>query len=97
LHYRAAAWKHAIDALEQSMDLRSGADARDWLFLAMARWQLGDRNQARNWCDKAVAPIEKNKPKDDDLFRFRAEATALLGLRDERNPGRNEWTTKPSR
>ena len=44
----------------------------------MAHWQLGDKNQARKWYDQAVAWMDKNQPKDDELRRFRAEAEELL-------------------
>jgi tetratricopeptide (TPR) repeat protein len=78
VRYRAAAWKPATEALDRSMALHSGGDASDWLILAMARWQLGERKSARDWYDKAVAWIEKNKPKDEQLLRLRDEATGLL-------------------
>jgi hypothetical protein len=48
----------------------------------MARWRLGQRDEARAWYDKAVAWMEKNQPKDEGLRRFRAEAATLLGLAD---------------
>ena len=55
----------------------------DFFFLAMAHWQLGEKEQARQWNDKAVAWMDKNTPKDEELLRFRAEAEALLsGIRD---------------
>jgi uncharacterized protein HemY len=81
-HYRAGDWKAAITALERSMELRQGGDAFDWFFLAMARWQVGDKEQARQWYDKAVLWMERNRPQDDELRRFRAEAAALLGIKD---------------
>ena len=34
------------------MELRSGGDAADHFFLAMAHERLGDRKQARIWYDK---------------------------------------------
>ena len=62
------------------MELRKGGDSNDWFFLAMAHWQLSDKEQARKWYDQAVEWMEKNKPEDEELLRFRAEAAALLGL-----------------
>jgi len=56
------------------MELRKGGDSLDWFFLAMTRWQLGDKQEARKWYDKAVQWMEKNQPKDEELIRFRAEA-----------------------
>jgi tetratricopeptide (TPR) repeat protein len=80
-HYRAGDWKAAVTALEKAMKLREGGDAFDWFFLAMAHWQLGDKKQARQWYDKAVPWMDKNRPQDDELRRFRAEAADLLGVK----------------
>ena len=57
-HYRAGDWAEAVDALEESMRLRSGGDPYDWLFLAMARRRLGDAEAARRWLDRSLAWIE---------------------------------------
>jgi uncharacterized protein HemY len=79
-HYRAGHWKAAVAALEKSMLLRKGGDSNDWFFLAMAHWQLGDKEQARKGYDQAVRWMDKNNPQDEELRRFRAEAGSLLGL-----------------
>ncbi len=84
-HYRAGEWKAGIAALKKSMDLRKGGDSFDWFFLAMAHWQLGDKEQARKWYVQAVQWMEKNKPKDEELGRFRAEAAALLGVTEKKD------------
>jgi serine/threonine protein kinase/tetratricopeptide (TPR) repeat protein len=81
--YRAGDWKAAIATLEKSMELRKGGDSFDWFFLAMARWQLGDKKDARKWYDQAVQWMEKNQPKDEELARFRAEAEELLGVKEK--------------
>jgi serine/threonine protein kinase/uncharacterized protein HemY len=78
--YRTGDWKGAVDALTRSMKLRKGGDAADWFFLAMAHERLGDKEQARKWYDQAVRWTEKNKPKDEELGCFRAEAAELLGI-----------------
>jgi hypothetical protein len=46
----------------------------------MACWQLGERDEARIWYERAVQWMEKHAPKNDELLRFRAEAAELLGL-----------------
>jgi hypothetical protein len=71
------------------MELRNGGDSTDWFFLAMTHWQLGDKDQARKWFDKAVTWMEKNQPGNDKLRRFRTEAEELLKITDEKP------TTKP--
>jgi serine/threonine protein kinase/tetratricopeptide (TPR) repeat protein len=79
--YRAGEWKAAITALEKSMELGKGGDSIDWIFLAMAHWQAGERDKAREWYDRAVQWMDKNQPKNEELLRFRAEAETLLGLK----------------
>jgi tetratricopeptide (TPR) repeat protein len=78
--YRAGDWPAAAASLEKSMQLRRGGDAADWFFLAMTCWQSGDKDKARQWYGRAVRWMEKNRPRDEELARFRAEAAALLGL-----------------
>ena len=78
--YRAGDWKSAAEALNKSMELQNGGDSNDFFFLAMAHWQLGNKVEARQWYDRAVAWMEKNRPKDEELRRFRAEAAELLGV-----------------
>jgi hypothetical protein len=46
----------------------------------MARWQLGQKDEARTWYGKAVAWMDKNKPQDHELKRVRTEAATLLSL-----------------
>ncbi len=80
--YRAGNWNGAVASLGKSVELRSGGDSLDWFFLAMAHWQLGDREQARKDFARAVAWMDKNRPQDAELRRFRAEAADLLGIKE---------------
>jgi tetratricopeptide (TPR) repeat protein len=82
---RAGDGKGSAEALEKSMALRQGGDGFDWFFLAMARWQLGERDRAREFYDRAVRWMDKNRPDDEELRRFRAEAAGLLGLKDKQD------------
>ena len=79
-HYSAGHWKEAIGALEESMQVRPSGDSHDWFFLAMAYWQLGDKEQARKWSDKAIEWMDKNLSGKPELIRYRAEAAELLGV-----------------
>lgn len=45
--YRAGDWRAAVEALSTSAALQKGGDATDFFFLAMAHWQLGERDVAR--------------------------------------------------
>jgi hypothetical protein len=62
------------------MQLRSGGDSHDWFFLAMAHWQLGEKEKARQWFDRAVQWMNKNLPNGKELGRVRAEAAELLKI-----------------
>lgn len=101
VHYRAGEWKEAIAVLGKSMELRNGGDSFDWFFLAKAHWQLGDKEQARKSYDQAVRWMDKNKPQDEELRRFRAEAAALLKLpeppRDANVPKKEEKRSQSKR
>jgi tetratricopeptide (TPR) repeat protein len=81
-HYRAGGGQAAVAALQKVVELRSGGDAQEWLFLAMAYWQAGDRKQARYWYDRSLRWLETNRPQDAKLRLARAEAAALLGVTD---------------
>lgn len=81
-HYRNGEWKEAVAALEESVKLRGGGDSFDFFFLAMAHWRLGEKDKARERYQEAVDWMDKNKPKDEELTRFRSEAAALLGVMD---------------
>jgi serine/threonine protein kinase/WD40 repeat protein len=101
-HYRAGHWKIAIEALTKSMELKKGKDESfDTLFLAMAHWQLDEKEKARQWYDRAVLWMEKNKDqlqgnkqRLEELRRFRAEAAALLGI--ESLPAQPETKMPPA-
>jgi serine/threonine protein kinase/tetratricopeptide (TPR) repeat protein len=84
-HYRGGDCKAAVAALEKSMELRKGGDSFDWFFLAMAHWQLGDKEEAPKWYDRAVEWMDKNQPANEELRRFRAEAAELLKIQEKNN------------
>jgi uncharacterized protein HemY len=84
-HYRAGQWQNAVEALNRSVEFQSGGDEVDQLFLAMAHWQLGDKDEARRRYDRALALRDKNVSqfRDPTEFpRFRAEAADLLEIVD---------------
>jgi tetratricopeptide (TPR) repeat protein len=78
-HYRDGDLGQAIRSLEVSMRLSKGGDSFDWFFLAMALHRRGETKPARLWFDRAIDWMDRHRPKDDQLRRFRAEADALLG------------------
>jgi serine/threonine protein kinase/Tfp pilus assembly protein PilF len=92
--YRTGNWKAAIAALEKSMELRKGGDGLDWFVVAMAHWQLGEKDEAFAWYNRAVDWMRKANRADDELCRFCDEAAELLGLtQPETTP--SEWNPQP--
>jgi tetratricopeptide (TPR) repeat protein len=82
--YRTGAWKDSIEAFHKSMALQEdprGGDSGQWFGLAVAHWQLGNKEEARKWHDQAVQWMEKNGPQDASFRGFRAEAEKLLELK----------------
>jgi len=76
--YRTGDWPGAIEALTKSEELAPDQYvSSNGFFLAMAHWQLGHRDEARAWYDKAVAWMVKNAPEDEVIYRD--EAAAVLG------------------
>jgi hypothetical protein len=45
----------------------------------MARWQKGDKDEARKWFERAVAGTIEKDPKNKELLQLWAEAAELLG------------------
>ena len=68
------------------MQLRQGGDSFDWFFLAMAHWQMDKKDEARKWFDQGIVWMGKNRPQDAELRRFRAEASELLGIKENVKP-----------
>ena len=60
--YRSGDWQDAADSIQQAMDLRQGGDAYDWLLLAMAHWQLGQKEEAIERYTQAQEAIKASKP-----------------------------------
>jgi tetratricopeptide (TPR) repeat protein len=83
--YRTGNWQDSVSALEKSILLRKdGGNSYQWFFLAMAYWQLGNKEKAREFYDRAVEWMDKNQPKNVELRRFRAEASQLLELKEKK-------------
>jgi Flp pilus assembly protein TadD len=76
---RTGDWHGAIKPLEKSETIAPGKNvAQNGLHLAMAYWQTGDKEKARDWYEKALKWMNEHPTKDEYLTRLRAEASALL-------------------
>jgi serine/threonine protein kinase/WD40 repeat protein len=83
-YYRAGAWSSAREALEKATR-DEGGNSWDWFFLAMTHGRLGEPHEARRYYEQAVRWMEKNRPQNEELRRFRAEAEALLMAKDQKD------------
>ncbi len=88
--YRAGDPGSAIESFHKAMELLEGGAPEQWLFLAMALVQKGDRQQAQQWYDKAVSRIRTNHLSNEEMARFSAEAEKVLG-----KPGAKPPATDP--
>ncbi len=89
--YRLGKWNDAVVALEAAMALADGGDSSDWFILAMACWQLDERQQADYWYTRAVRWMQENTPEDEQLLRFHAEAKSLIS----QTPSVSEFSDEP--
>jgi serine/threonine protein kinase len=79
--YRARNWKGAVQALEKSATLsRGGLGSTPCLFLAMAHAQQGDKQQARQWYDRAIQGTPAQVWFPLRYYGVRAEAADLLRI-----------------
>ena len=72
--YRAGEWQPAVASFEKSMELQSGGDSSDCFVLAMAQWQLGEKDEAHRSYDKSVKWMAKHALKNKEPTNFQAEA-----------------------
>jgi len=77
-HYRAGDCKAAVSALEKSIEIRARPDPLAGLYLAMARYQLGEKDRARECYDRSVSDLTKDPRRYGDLRHLHQEAAALL-------------------
>jgi serine/threonine protein kinase/Flp pilus assembly protein TadD len=79
VHYRRGEWQSAISALDKARSLHSNCETYDMFFLAMAHWQLGQKDQAHQCHQKALAALSKTAI-NEELQRFQQEASKLLRM-----------------
>lgn len=77
--YRDAKWEKAVIALETAIAGDPYESSYDWLFLAMAHWQLGNRQLARECFSQAPQQMPELGENGAKLGEIRAEGSDLLG------------------
>jgi tetratricopeptide (TPR) repeat protein len=89
VQYRAGQWSEAIQSVSKLVTPDDvGGSIGDRLILAMAYWQLGDRESARAWYERAAKRIAKNTKLPPvhlrailhERDRLQAETCELLGI-----------------
>jgi tetratricopeptide (TPR) repeat protein len=81
--YRSGDLKGAKTTLDTIMPRAKGGDCRDWFLLAMVQWQLGEKEQSRQWFDRAVKQMQQPQFGNSVMARsLRAEAARVLGIKD---------------
>ena len=63
-----------------------GGDPWQWFGLALAHWQLGDKEEALKWYHQSAEWMEKNAPGDEFLLQCRAEAEQTLKIEKKAVP-----------
>jgi tetratricopeptide (TPR) repeat protein len=81
--YRAGNWKAAVEALEKADAMLTGGDRVHRMFFAMAHWQLGDKQKARELYAQGAAWIAAHAQYSEGQARFRAEAEQLMKIAEE--------------
>jgi tetratricopeptide (TPR) repeat protein len=80
--YRTGDFKEAKNTLDASMARAKGGDCWDWFLLAMVQWQVGEKEQARQWFDRAAKQMEEPRFSSSQVGRaLRAEAAKVLGIK----------------
>ena len=79
--YRNGEWRRAAAALEQAERLGELNQFRAAEFLlAMAHWQLGQRDQAREWYERTRRWNDRRQYPDAEARLLQAEALAMILL-----------------
>src|SRR5262249_54782307 len=81
--YRLGDDRAAVASLELAPRLRDHPHPEQLFYRAAARWRLGRKDRARRDYDEAVRLMAFYDDDWSELTQFRAEAAAVLGIRDE--------------
>jgi tetratricopeptide (TPR) repeat protein len=79
-HYAAGDYSAAVKALEKAVQLPNYWGSCPRFYLAMAKAQLGQKDDAQGWYEKAVARLEQHEERFVESLRVRDEAAKVLGI-----------------
>lgn len=79
-YYRLGKFQEAITTLSKATNPIGDEKNWNYLFLAMAYWQVNKKDEARRWYGRGFELIEKSYVQDPRLYSLNAEARVLLGL-----------------
>lgn len=85
-HYRAGNGKDAIQELTGALEHSEANTLGAGFFLSMALWREGDAKAARDQFTQAARWMDRFRPRDAELMRFRGEASDLLGVAKPLSP-----------
>jgi WD40 repeat protein/Tfp pilus assembly protein PilF len=91
--WRAGDVKAALEKLEKANELLDDGDYRHRFFLAMAYWQAGATDKAREAYAQGARWMDQKQPDNEELRRFRSEAEELMresGVRNQESGVRNQ-------
>jgi tetratricopeptide (TPR) repeat protein len=95
--YRAGHYQAAVEWLDKADATIAGGDRAHRMFLAMAHWQLGNKEQARERYAEGAAWIASHRMNSEEQNRFRAEAEQLMEITpEERNRLVEEYLARPA-
>jgi serine/threonine protein kinase/Flp pilus assembly protein TadD len=80
--YRSGQWQEALDALEKAVSLQEKCPPPPYLFMAMAHWHLGHKEEAIQRYREVTQRMERTGKQEVESSRLLAECAALLGLRE---------------
>ena len=75
----------SIPFFKRSAESRNSDQSFDWFHIAMVHHELGNRDEAKNWFDRAAAALGEGAPAE--LIELRAESRARTGQFERRTHG----------
>jgi len=82
--YRDGQWSGSVEALDKSLSLQDEPTGAEFVFLAMAHWQLAHEESARGWYQQFAGRQSRQEVDNEELRRFDHEVRGLLGISDAR-------------